>query len=419
MRPSRIGPYRLLEKMGEGGLGIVWRAEQSEPIQRQVAVKLIKPGLRYRADVITRFEMERQALARMSHPNIVGILDAGTLGDGRPYFVMELVRGKHLNAWCRMTTPGLRERLEVFITICQAVHHAHQKGILHRDLKPSNILITLQDGSPVPKIIDFGIAKALDRSDSSLNDPFFQTQIGEMPCATYPYMSPEQASRGTQDIDTRSDVYTLGVILYELLTGELPMAVTLARSNNFEAIASHVREEEATRPSARLLSATGDRKTSEVVRGELDWIVLRALEKDRERRYDSAAALADDIQRHLDDEPVIARPPELSYRFGKWMRRHRLAFAAGLAVLLSLTAGLVSTSLALRLCGQALFEQAEDDGFKKQSVAIHLRLAAVCLKSNQTVSAKEHARLAISGMAALKATPEISEWRKTAEAILD
>lgn len=342
---AQIGPYRLIEKLGEGGLGVVWRAVQSAPIQREVAIKLTKPSLHYRADVLSRFELERQALARMQHPNIAAIIDAGALGDDRPYFVMELVRGVPLTDYCTTHALSVRSRLELFIVICQAVHHAHQKGILHRDLKPSNILVAEQDGQPLPKVIDFGIAKALDDTDLALNDPFFKTQLGALPCATYQYMSPEQASRGQIDIDTRSDIYTLGVILYELLTGKLPLPDDLARSGSFEAIASHLLAAEPTRPSERV--TTMGTKTSDL-RGDLDWIVLRALEKDRERRYESAAALADDLQRHLDHEPVNAGPPSPFYRFGKWVRRHRVAFVSGTVVALSLGVGFVSTWTALK-----------------------------------------------------------------------
>ncbi|MBL9143940.1 MAG: protein kinase [Verrucomicrobiaceae bacterium] len=342
---AQIGPYRLIEKLGEGGLGVVWRAEQTAPIQREVAIKLTKPSLHYRADVLSRFELERQALARMQHPNIAAILDAGALADDRPYFVMELVRGVPLTEYCKAHALDVRSRLELFIVICQAVHHAHQKGILHRDLKPSNILVAEQDGQPVPKVIDFGIAKALDDTDPALNDPFFRTQLGALPCATYQYMSPEQASRGQTDIDTRSDIYTLGVILYELLTGKLPLPDDLARSGSFEAIASHLIEAEPTRPSERV--TTLGTKTSDL-RGDLDWIVLRALERDRERRYESAAALADDLQRHLDHEPVSAGPPSPFYRCGKWIRRHRVVFVSMVAVALSLSAGFVSTWVALQ-----------------------------------------------------------------------
>ncbi len=364
---TRIGPYRLIEVIGEGGLGVVWRAEQTEPVQREVAIKLIRPELGYRAEAIARFDLERQALARMNHPNIAAMLDAGTLPDERPYFVMELVRGEPLTTYCKRSGMDVRARLQIFVTICQAVHHAHQKGILHRDLKPSNILVQERDGVPAPKVIDFGIAKALDQTDQVLNPLFFRTQPGGVPCATYQYMSPEQASRGGADIDTRSDIYTLGVILYELLTGKLPLPDELARSNNFDAIASHVREIDATRPSQRV-TETG--ATSPALRGDLDWIVLRALEKNPERRYQSAAALADDVQRHLTHEPVAAGPPGALYRCGKWVRRHRAAFASIAAIALSLIAGLVSTLLALARERDALARESAERSHAEASRAL-------------------------------------------------
>jgi eukaryotic-like serine/threonine-protein kinase len=333
----QIGPYRLLEKLGEGGLGIVWRAEQTQPVRREVALKLIKPGMHHSADVITRFEMERQALARMSHPNIACMLDAGTLADERPYFVMELVPGVPLTTFCKTHDLSRAGRIQLMMTLCQAVHHAHQKGILHRDLKPSNILVHQQDGRAVPKIIDFGIAKALDASDSMLTDPFFQTQIGAAPSATYPYMSPEQASRGVQALDTRSDIYTLGVILYELLTGKLPLPDEVLKSGRLDRVAAHILDIDPAPPSTHEAG----------LRGELDWITLRALERDPERRYESASALADDLRRHLENEPVSAGPPTALYRFQKWSRRHRVAFVSGSLVAASVCIGLIAVTTAL------------------------------------------------------------------------
>ena len=266
---------------GAGGMGVVYLAERvNSDFKQRVALKIIKRGMDT-GQVLARFDHERQALASMEHPGIAALLDAGASVDGRPYFAMELVSGESITKWCVDRGLPLRERLGLFDQVCHAVSHAHQKGVIHRDLKPSNILVTTVDGVPVPKVIDFGIAKALDDTDPTLNDPFFRTQLGALPCATYQYMSPEQASRGQTDIDTRSDIYTLGVILYELLTGKLPLPDDLARSGSFEAIASHLIEAEPTRPSERV--TTLGTKTSDL-RGDLDWIVLRALERDRERR---------------------------------------------------------------------------------------------------------------------------------------
>ena len=348
--PNQIGPYRLLEKLGEGGLGIVWRAEQTHPMRREVAVKLIKSGMHHSAEVITRFEMERQALARMSHPNIACMLDAGTLPDERPYFVMELVPGVPLTTFCKTHKLNRADRLRLMTTLCQAVHHAHQKGILHRDLKPSNILVHQQDGRATPKIIDFGIAKALDASDSTLSDPFSQTQIGEAPSATYPYMSPEQATRGRQALDTRSDIYTLGVILYELLTGKLPLPDEVIQSGRFDQVAAHILQADPALPSTHVPELAG----------EQDWIILRALEKDPERRYESASAFADDLRRYLNNEPVSAGPPTVLYRFQKWACRHRVAFISGSLVAASLCVGLIGVTTALMREREALRREAAE-----------------------------------------------------------
>lgn len=360
---GRVGPYRLIEKLGEGGLGVVWRAEQLEPIRREVAVKLIKPGMQGSAEVVARFEMERQALARMSHPNIACLLDAGMVGDQRPYFVMELVPGEPLTRFCDRRAMDRTGRLQLMSCVCRAVQHAHQKGVLHRDLKPSNILVHEQDGVVVPKIIDFGIAKALDSNDGALNDPFFQTQVGEMPSATYPYMSPEQAERGAQALDTRSDIYTLGVILYELLTGRLPVPEAVLKSGRFELVAAHVLEGDVAAPSAHVAG----------LRGELDWIVMRALARDPERRYESAAALADDLERYLRDEPVTAGPPSAWYRFRKWSRRHRVAFVTGSLVAGSLCAGLAAATTALVREKAALAREAAERARADESLLLALQ----------------------------------------------
>jgi len=354
-----IGPYRLFERLGEGGFGTVWRAEQSEPIRREVALKLIKPGMDSR-EVVARFEAERQALALMEHPNIAGVIDAGTTAEGLPYFVMELVRGVPITQYCDERRLTVRERLELFIPVCQAVQHAHQKAILHRDLKPSNLLVAEVDGRPVPKVIDFGIAKALGSTAEDVIRGSLARTVEGMVIGTPQYMSPEQAG-ATPDLDTRSDVYTLGVILHELLTGRTPLGREELGKAAFDEMLRLIREGETSRPSSRLspvsevvreVSARRGADSGKLRRqlsGDLDWIVLRSLEKERERRYGSAADLAADIQRHLESEPVEAGPPSAAYRFGKFVRRNRLGFAsaAGLAVLL--VAGVaVSTWQAVR-----------------------------------------------------------------------
>jgi WD40 repeat protein/serine/threonine protein kinase len=346
-----IGPYRLVQELGEGGMGTVWLAEQQEPVQRQVALKVIKPGMDSK-QVIARFEAERQALALMDHPNIARVFDAGTTVNGRPYFVMELVQGVPLTRYCDEQRLTPRQRLELFVPVCQAVQHAHQKGIIHRDLKPSNVLVTLYDGKPVPKVIDFGIAKATGQVPSE-HSVF--TQVGQV-VGTLEYMSPEQAELNPLDIDTRSDVYSLGVILYELLTGSTPLERKRVRQAAMVEALRLIREEEPPTPSARL-SKTDElpavaakrglepKKLSGLVRGELDWIALKALEKDRNRRYDSASGLAQDIERYLGDEPVQACPPSAWYRFRKFARRNRAALATAAVVALALLTALVALAI--------------------------------------------------------------------------
>jgi serine/threonine protein kinase/Flp pilus assembly protein TadD len=334
-----VGPYRLLEQIGEGGMGTVWMAEQTEPIQRRVAVKVVKEGMDTR-EVLARFEAERQALALMEHPNIARILDAGKTPSGRPYFVMELVEGQPITRYCDGIRLGVRERLELFGDVCRAVQHAHQKGIIHRDLKPSNVLVAPYDGKPVVKVIDFGVAKA---TGQRLTDKLLFTGFGAL-VGTPEYMSPEQAEVNNQDIDTRSDVYSLGVLLYELLTGTTPLGRKRLKQAALLEVLRLIREEEPPRPSVRL-STTDDRpsvaanrglepkRLSGVVRGELDWIAMRALEKDRGRRYQSAGGLAADVQRYLADEPVEACPPSAAYRLGKFARRNKGRLAAAALVL--------------------------------------------------------------------------------------
>ncbi|MEN3943172.1 serine/threonine-protein kinase [Prosthecobacter sp. SYSU 5D2] len=329
-----IGPYTLGEKLGEGGFGIVWQAEQSEPIRRSVAMKVIRPGMDSLA-VLARFRAERRALERMSHPNIAVVLDAGSTPLGRPYFVLELVRGRPITAFCEEAGLDRRQRMRLFLDVCRAVQHAHQRAVLHRDLKPSNILVAKGDDGPVAKIIDFGIAKALTE-DSGLAESMACTMRG-MVIGTPEYMAPEQAALGGEVVDVRVDVYSLGAILYEMLTGAAPLEPdTAGPKSSLTAMLQRIYEVEPVRPSlrARQRQALGKHSPckQEELAGDLDWIITRALEKNPERRYDSATALADDIQRHLDDEPVSAGPPDRWYRFQKLVRRNRTAFALGTVI---------------------------------------------------------------------------------------
>jgi len=339
-----IGPYKLLQPIGEGGMGTVWMAEQTRPVKRLVALKVIKDGMDSR-QVLVRFEAERQALALMDHPNIARVFDAGATDSGRPYFVMELVKGIPITQFCddRRLTP--RERLELAIPVCQAVQHAHQKGLIHRDLKPSNVLVALYDSHPVPKVIDFGVAKA---TGPRLTEQTLHTDFGSV-VGTLEYMSPEQAQLNRLDIDTRSDIYSLGVLLYELLTGTTPLQRNRLKEAAFLEVLRVIREEESPRPSQRL-NTTAElpsiaacrniepRKLGGLVRGELDWIVMKALEKDRNRRYETASGLATDLQHYLDDEPVQAGPPSASYRLRKFARRNRAALAMASVLAMALMA---------------------------------------------------------------------------------
>jgi WD40 repeat protein/serine/threonine protein kinase len=344
-----IGPYKLLEQIGEGGFGVVFMAEQTQPVRRKVALKVLKPGMDSK-QVIARFEAERQALALMDHPNIAKVHDGGVTPSGRPYFVMELVKGEPITEYCDQKQLTPRERLELFVPLCQAVQHAHQKGIIHRDLKPSNILVMLHDTTPVPKVIDFGIAKALGQelTDKSLFTGFAQL-VG-----TPLYMSPEQAGQSGLDVDTRSDLYSLGVLLYELLTGSTPFGKERLKAASYDEIRRIIREEEPDRPSTRIstLGQAGavasanrqsdPRRLSQQLRGELDWMVMKALEKDRSRRYDSASAFAADVQRYLNDEPVQACPPSAWYRCRKFARRNKVILTTGTAIALAVVLGLAS-----------------------------------------------------------------------------
>jgi len=353
--PERVGQYRILEPIGEGGMGMVYKAEQRGAIRRTVAVKVIKPGMDSK-EILARFEAERQALAVMDHPGVARVFDAGVSETGQPFFAMEYVAGTNLIEFVRRNQTPLRDRLRLFMSVCSAVQHAHQKGVIHRDLKPSNILIVEIDGVPAPKIIDFGIAKAVS---GQLSDSTLMTSQGGM-IGTPEYMSPEQANIGSEDIDTRADVYSLGVVLYELLTGSLPFETKLLRAEGLAGIQRVIREAQPPRPSRRLATLAGEAREkdpaiaersesiSRIVRGDLDWIVMRCLEKQRALRYPSPGELARDIERYLYQKPVDAGPPSVSYRVGKFVKRNRVGVVAA-GVIVALVLGFTLTLYAMLL----------------------------------------------------------------------
>ena len=348
------GKYRIIEELGKGGMGAVYLAEQIEPIKRRVALKIIKMGMDTQ-QVVARFESEKQALALMNNPHIARVFDAGATPEGRPYFVMEYIPGVPIQEYCDTHRLSTRERLELFVEVCDGVQHAHQKGIIHRDIKGSNVLVAIQDSRPVPKIIDFGVAKATARP---LTDQAVFTEFGQL-IGTPEYMSPEQVEMSGLDIDTRTDIYSLGVLLYELLVGVLPFEPKKLRSGSYEEIRRRVREIEPPKPSTRL--NTGDPDTTQAAErrrtelpllvrqiiGELDWITMKAMAKDRTHRYASASELAADIGRHLKHEPVQAGPPSLAYRLRKFIRRHRVGVVAGMLVFIALIAGITGTTVGL------------------------------------------------------------------------
>jgi tetratricopeptide (TPR) repeat protein len=400
---TQIGPYQLLEKVGEGGMGMVFVAQQRQPVRRKVALKVIKPGMDSRA-VIARFEAERQALALMDHTHIAKVLDGGTTASGRPYFVMELVEGVPLTDFCDRERLAPRERLGLFGSVCRAVQHAHQKGIIHRDLKPSNVLVARQDGVPVVKVIDFGLAKALEQR---LTDKTLVTGLTQV-VGTPLYMSPEQAEPGGLDIDTRSDIYSLGVLLYELLTGTTPVEQERLSQASFEELRRIIREEEPPRPSTRISTLgpaavtlseqrrTDPKQLGQLLRGELDWVVMKCLEKDRTRRYETADALAKDVERYLADEPVEACPPSATYRLGKFLRKHRrpLLTAAAFLVLLLGAGVLVGWQAVREAEAEQEREVREARGERDRALEQAKRAAAVRDALDRVRALREEARQA-------------------------
>jgi WD40 repeat protein/predicted Ser/Thr protein kinase len=393
---ERFGPYRVVRLLGEGGMGVVYLAEQEEPIRRRVALKLIRIGMDT-AEVIARFDSERQALALMDHPNIARVFDAGVSGQGRPYFVMEYVAGVPITKYCDAHRLTNRQRLELFRPVCMAIQHAHQKGIIHRDIKPSNILIAVVDGQPTPKVIDFGVAKAINQR---LTEKTVFTQIGFF-IGTPEYISPEQAEVTSLDVDTTTDIYSLGVVLYELLVGVLPFDPASLRKAGYDEIRRILREEEPPTPTARLHSlgaaatSVAERRHADAeslekqLRGDLDWITMKAMDKDQSRRYPSASEFAADMGRYLRDEPVLAGPPERRYRIRKFLRRHRRYAAAAASILISLLLGLTATTVLFFRAESARREaQRQGDIARQQSYVANLVAADLHLRSNEFAEAR-------------------------------
>lgn len=427
-----IGPYKLLQKLGEGGMGFVYLAEQEKPVRRKVALKIIKPGMDT-GQVIARFESERQALALMDHPNIAKVLDAGATDSGRPYFVMELVKGISITKYCDQENLTLRDRLGLFVPICQAVQHAHQKGIIHRDLKPSNVLIALYDGSPVPKVIDFGVSKA---TNQKLTERTMFTEVGSI-VGTLEYMAPEQAELNNLDIDTRADIYSLGVLLYEILAGSPPFTSEQLRSAGLGEMLRMIKEVEPPKPSTRLSTSEElptiaakrklePKRLKKQVSGELDWIVMKCLEKERGRRYETANGLALDIQHYLADEPVQACPPSTAYRLRKLLRRHKGPVIAVVLILGAMVAGTaVATWQAVRATRAEVATTQERDRAKQAEQGARLLQAQAQQESEKAVKSAAEANAMITffkelALESRRSKKEGEKWRaKTVDESLD